>query len=170
MASWVVLATGPSMSAQLADSLRGQNAIVVSNAYLLAPWADAMVSQDKAWWREHPDAFKFQGRKFSCNAIDGVEQFNPTDMIGNPVISTGTNSGLLGCCLAQWFGATRIELYGFDMHGSHFFGQHKPPLKNPDETRFKVMLEQFRRWNHDGIEVINMTPGSALTCFRSGVL
>lgn len=169
MASWVILATGPSMSADLADSLRGRNAIVVSNAYQLAPWASALVSQDKAWWTEHPDAFKFAGRKFSCNDIDGVEKFKPLEMTGNP-FTTGTNSGLLACCVAQWLGATQIELYGFDLRGSHFFGEHKPPLKNADEARFAIMREQFARWNCSKIEVINMTPGSALTCFKRGVL
>lgn len=168
MADWHVLASGPSMNQALADSLRGKNAVAVSNCYALAPWANAMVSQDVAWWRQHTAALNFAGRKFSTNYIDGVEQFNPFECTGNG-FKTGCNSGLIGCLVAQWFGATRILLHGFDLHGDHFFGEHKPPLKNPDRNRFKGMLNEFMQWHHPGIAVVNMTPGSALTCFKSGV-
>lgn len=168
MAEWHILASGPSMSQELADSLRGQHAVVVSNCYLLAPWAEILVSQDVAWWQQHPQALLFPGRKFSTNRIDGVEYFDPVACTGNG-FSTGCNSGLIACLVAQWFGAKRILLHGFDMHGDHFFGKHEPPLKNPDHNRFKGMRQEFAQWNHPGIEVINMTPGSALTCFKSGV-
>lgn len=66
------------------------------------------------------------------------------------------------------FGATRILMLGFDMHGSHFFGAHKPPLKNTSDKRRLVHLKQFRRWQ--GCEVINCTEGSALKAFPFGNL
>lgn len=167
MSCWAILATGPSMSLAVADSVRDKHVVAVSDAYKLAGWADVLVSQDKAWWSAHPDALLFPGRKFSTNEIDGVERFNSFAAVGQ-AFGSGCNSGLLGCVIAQWLGATRIELYGFDMRGTHFFGHHPPPLKNPDEKRYASMMEDFRRWNHDGIDVINMTPGSALNCFPRG--
>ena len=167
MDDFVILATGPSMSRELAESLRGRNAIAVADAYRIAPWAYAMVAQDVAWWRHHPDAIKFHGRKFSSNKIAGVEQFDSLKTTGQ-VFGTGSNSGLIACIVAQWLGAKRIELYGFDMHGSHFFGPHPEPLKNTTPQRFATMLKDFKRWNHAGVEVINMTPNSSLTCFTMG--
>lgn len=163
----VILATGPSMSQTLADSLRGRNAIAIADAYRIAPWAYAMVAQDIAWWRHHKDAIKFTGRKFSTNKIAGVERFDSCQAVGQ-AFGTGSNSGLIACVIAQWLGAKRIELYGFDMHSDHFFGKHPEPLKNTTFQRFATMRQDFARWNHDGIEVVNMTPNSSLTCFPIG--
>lgn len=162
----IVIATGPSMSQAVADSLRGRVIVAVSDAFRLVPDAYALVSQDRAWWKANPDAYNFKGRKLSTNRLDDIERFDAFQW--NQVISTGTNSGLVACCFAQSLGAKRIEMYGFDMHGSHYFGEHAEPLKNTTPLRFKTMMSQFESWNHDGIDVVNMTPGSSLTCFRSG--
>lgn len=165
MAEWHVLASGPSMSQQLADSLRGKRAAVVSNCYELAPWADVLVSQDVAWWQAHPRALQFAGRKFSTHGtIEGVERFSPQETVKN-YFSTGCNSGLIACLVVQWLGATRICLHGFDLHGTHYFGEHKSPLRNPTADRFRGMCREFQLWRHPGVDVVNMTPGSALTCF-----
>lgn len=161
---WAILATGPSMSLAVAQSVRDKHVIAVSNAYKLAGWADALVSQDIAWWNFHKDALLFPGRKFSTNKIDGVEYFDSFAAV-KQAFGTGCNSGLIACLVAQYLGAKRIELYGFDMNGDHFFGRHPEPLKNPNAQRYAAMCQDFKRWNHDGIEVINMTPNSALKCF-----
>lgn len=170
MITFVVIATGESLSQSAVDSVRGRcGVVVVSDAYKLAPWADALVSQDRAWWKHHPEALEFAGRKFigvPPDTIRGVEQADRTG-----IITSGTNSGLLGCHVAvSVFGATRLLLLGMDMQGSHFFGPHPAPLKNTKPERFKVMCEQFKRWQHKGVEVINCNRSSALTCFPFGDL
>lgn len=166
MAEWSILATGPSMSQLIADSLVGNKAIVVSDAFRLAPWADALVSQDRKWWDANPDAHEFVGPKYTTGIVEGVLKMDCRQW--HSLLGTHTNSGLAACCLAQSFGATRIKLYGFDMHGSHFFGEHKAPLMNTTPERFRAMIQQFKDWNHQGIQVINMTPGSALDWFEKG--
>lgn len=139
--------------------------IAVSDAYKRVS-ADALVSQDPAWWKRYPEAMEFAGRKFSTNEIPGVER-----VTNSGAITTGTNSGLLACFVAQReFGATRILLLGIDLHGSHYFGPHPPELKNTTAARFLVFQRQFRQWSHSGIEVINCAPGSALDCFPRGEL
>lgn len=168
MDNWAILATGPSMSLAVAQSVRDRKVVVISDAYRLAGWADVLVSQDKAWWDFHKDALLFPGRKFSTNEIEGVEKFDSFKAMGQ-TFGTGCNSGMLGCVVAQALGAKRIELYGFDMRGDHFFGRHPEPLKNPDAKRYGSMINDFRIWNHDGVEVINMTPGSKLNLFPMGV-
>jgi hypothetical protein len=160
MTTFVVLGSGPSMSQELADYVRGKcHAVAVSDCYRLAPWADALVSNDRVWWATHPQALDFAGRKFCGGVFKGTAKL-PAE-IGFP---SDCNSGLQGMRVAAMLGATRILLLGFDMKGSHYFGAHPAPLKNTTRARFKVHLRQFRRWRGSQA-VINCTPGSALTQF-----
>lgn len=159
MTTFAVLATGESMSQALADYVRGKCSVVaVSDAYKLAPWADALVSNDTSWWRVHHDALNFRGRKFCGARYTGTERI--------PAVApflVGINSGLQGMRVAQMLGATRILLLGFDMHGTHFFGSHPSPLSNTTAAKFRGHIRQFANWS--GCEVINCTPGSALKRF-----
>lgn len=158
---FAVLATGPSMNEAVAEAVRGKaKVIAVSDAFRMAPWAEAMVSTDAAWWRASPDAIGFKGRKFSIASVDGVEKIDCEGAIAN-----GSNSGMLGCHVAVKLGATRILLCGFDMRGSHYFGPHKAPLKNTRPRRFDVFQDQFARFKPRGVQILNCTPGSALRAY-----
>lgn len=159
MTTFAVLATGPSMSQEQADYVRGRCKVVaVCNAYTLAPWAEALVCNDGIWWKVHPEALKFAGRKFCGQAWPGTEFLR-----GERGFPAGCNSGYQGIRVAGLLGATRILLLGFDMHGSHFFGAHPAPLRNSTPQKFKSMASQFRLWR--GCPVINCSPGSALQVF-----
>jgi len=133
---------------------------VVNNAFELAPWADFLAAGDQAWWRAYPNAQQFGGRKFSMHSVAGVER------VIIPAL-TGCNSGVLALEMAKRLGAERIELHGFDMHGSHFFGQYANGLNNTNANQRNRHLGQYRQWSaaNRGIEVINCTSGSALDCF-----
>jgi hypothetical protein len=167
MTTFAVLASGPSMTQEDADYVRGTcRVLAVSNAYQLAPWAEALVSHDMRWWRKYDDAFKFSGRKF-CRFNVGVEVFNP------PFLPPCCNSGLMGMYVAQHiFGATKILMLGFDMHGTHFFGPHvvdekdtpDKRLKNTTEARRATFIKQFAGWK--GCNVINCTAGSTIKNFE----
>jgi hypothetical protein len=155
-----VLATGPSMSQEIADYVRGKCRVVaVNDAFRLAPWADALVGNDRAWWCLYPEALNFAGRKFAGTSVQHVERLAP-----NEAFPPGTNSGLQGMRVARHLGAKRILLCGFDMHGDHYFGKHPEPLKNTTPERLTQLIAQFDRWV--GSDVINCTPGSKLTRFR----
>lgn len=170
MSVCVVLATGASLTPEQVAHVRTAHeegrckAVAVSNAYQLAPWADAMVANDMKWWRQHPEALKFAGRKFCGSDLKGTEKLPPI-----PMFPVGTNSGLQGMRVALMLGAKRIILLGLDMKGTHYFGKHPSPLKNSSPADFQRMLVQFQRWK-SGAEVINCSPGSALTCFRTATL
>lgn len=160
MTTWAVLASGPSMSQALAEGLWGRcNVAAVSNTYRLAPWADALVSADAAWWAEHPDALRFAGPKFGAMpeflAVPGVER----------IATSGVNSALLACMAAVRLGATRLLLCGLDLHGAHYFGDHPEPLFNPREPEFARFRRQFERYRPSGVEIFNCTPGSTLACY-----
>lgn len=149
------------MSRELAESVRGNRVCVVGNTYELAPWADVLVANDAKWWRLHPEAHGFAGRKFSANKIAGVEQIQPN------TYGSRSNSGVLALDCLRNLGATRVVLLGFDMHGSHFFGKYTNGCANTNDQRRRIHLAQYARWakRNQDIQVINCTPGSALQCF-----
>jgi len=157
------------MSQQIADSVRGNIVIAINNTYQLAPWADALCAQDHAWWREHPDAKDFQGRKFSCNKIVGVEQ------VQAEMVQRGSSSGVLALEVARRYGCQRdvrdIELHGFNNRGSHYHGPHPEPLRNTTPERFRFFESQLAALGGEmkkaGFRIVNRTPNSALTCFET---
>lgn len=161
MNSWALLAPGPSATSLVSCALRCEWIGVVGNAFQLVDCAYFLVAVDRGWWLKHPGVRSFQARMFSSSGAPDTESTGlPPDV----------NSGVAGLELAKRFGATSIRLYGFDMHGSHYFGQYTNGLRNTTETRRQVMLRQFNDWHtaNRSIEVINCTPGSAITCFPFG--
>jgi hypothetical protein len=160
MTTWAVLATGPSMSQEVADSVRGLPTIAVSNAHELAPWAEVLVSSDRSWWTHNPTAKDFDGEKFCGLCIEppkGVDKF--------PGAMTGSNSGLLALQVAVSKGATRVLLFGVDLGGSHYFGDHPLPLKNTKPERYAVFQKQFEAYRPKGVEILNCSPRSALKAY-----
>lgn len=153
------------MSQELADFVRDKCSVVaVSDAFRLAPWATALVSNDAGWWRAHPDSMNFAGRKFCGGNMAGTERLPQTSEL-----SCGINSGCQGIRVARdYFGAKKILLLGFDLsskNGHHFFGKHPDPLKNTTDHRFRNHIAQFDRLRIKDIQIINCTPGSSLTRF-----
>lgn len=174
----VCLGSGPSLTQADVDVCRGHHVIAVNDAYRLAPWADVLYAADARWWRRMGGLSSFPGRRYSImpdhhqvaqHEFSGIEILRNTGVHGLEMdataLRTGGNSGYQAINLAVHFGATRILLLGYDMHGDHFFGSH------PDKTRppFKLCLESFPTLVEPladiGVTVINCTPGSALTCF-----
>lgn len=161
----VLLAPGESLSPELANffvpGLRADLVGVINNAYELAPWADFLVANDLKWWKLHPEAKRFRGRKFSTNRIDGVEK------VKAPTVNTATNSGTLGLEVARQFLAKELLLFGFDMHGTHFFGAYTNGCKQTTNDRRELHQVQYQRWAdaNPSIVVRNMTPGSHLRAF-----
>lgn len=149
------------MSKDLAERVRGNRVCAVGNAYELAPWADFLVANDISWWKKHPDAHKFAGRKFSANLIKGVERVQPN------TFGSQSNSGVLGLDVLRNEGATKIVMLGFDMHGTHFFGPYTNGCTNTSDKRRQVHKTQFATWakRNPKIEVLNATEGTALKCF-----
>jgi hypothetical protein len=90
------------------------------------------------------------------------------------VIHYGHNSGFQALNLAILLGAARIVLVGFDMRivdgRRHFHGDHPHPLINADPRRFVPHFERAAASLPVGVEILNATPGSALTCFPAADL
>ena len=138
----------------------------------MAPWADLLYASDAQWWRVNAQqALKFPGIKASCTEVEyravhhikntGVEGFDP-----NPdCLRNGGNSGYAAIHIAIHAKASRIILLGYDMGGAHWFGQHEGGLRNTDSGTFQRWIPRFTGLIGRGSEIINCTPGSALTCF-----
>lgn len=167
MRTWFVLAPGPSLSCELVERVRGHNAIAVNNAFQLAPWANALVANDRKWWESHPEAMKFAGRKFCTKTISGIERHRGKGVSGN------SNSGMLGIDVAvEVFKATRVLLLGFDFHGTHFFGLYTNGCGNTTLASRERHQRQMKVWQmlHPNVQVVNCTPGSDLKAFPMGNL
>jgi hypothetical protein len=171
-----VLASGPSMTQQVADAVRCVPTIVINDTYRLAPWAALLYAADEAWWHTHPEALAFAGLKVTVGTVRGVEQIAYSGSAGfdpDPgAVRTGSNSGYQGVHIAAQAGAARILLCGFDMSaakGAHWFGPHRDGLVNTDRETYERFIRRFATLKDAldarGIQVINCTPGSALTCF-----
>lgn len=154
---FAVLATGPSLTQAQVDAVRHLRVIAVSDACRLAPWAEVLVSADRAWWRHHRPTFA--GRRVSALDVPGID----TEIENGLVM--GSNSGLLALHVAVKMGAKRVLLLGLDLGGTHFFGPHPEGLKNTKPQRFEVFKRQFADYKPRGVEIINCTPGSTLTCY-----
>ena len=166
MTTWALLAPGPSASAALAARVGALPLGAIGCAYQLAPDARFIAASDAAWWRTYRDAFDRPVPKFGMGSANGVERIR-IDQLG-----TSVNSGVLALECAVRAGATRILLLGFDMHGTHFFGPYTNGLRNTQPHQRAQHLRQYEAWAHmrRGVEVINCTPGSALTCFPKAEL
>lgn len=169
------LASGPSMSAEVAEQVRraGIPAVVVNNTFRLAPWAQMLYAADTEWWQHTQDARKFAGLKVSVDSgapIKGVHLLRPTGDTGfdpDPTcIRTGGNSGYQAVHVAAQAGAARILLCGFDMRGEHWHTRHQHPMRETGPDTYRRWIERFETLKLCPAEIVNCTPGSALRCFK----
>lgn len=157
--------------------------IAVNESWRLAPWADVLYACDAAWWRLRKGVPEFKGirvsqdakacREFGVNHVElklsSVQVF--TDAAG--VIGSGSrqggNSGFQAVNLAVQFGATKIILIGFDMHGEHWHGRHPGGMNNPSPKNFQDWRSAFdgagAMFKALGVDVFNCSPVSALQAY-----
>lgn len=185
----VVIASGPSLTAEDCELVRqaraaGQVRVVsVSNAWKhTATWADAFFAADRRYWKHYmPQMLKAgvtRDRMVTCCAVTAnAEKIKRVKAVNRPGIGsgelhTGGNSGFMGLNLAFLFGARRIILLGFDVQDGpkgqkHFDGAHPAPLVQA--MPFGEWIKRFNDAAPDvkkhGVEVINCTRVTALTCF-----
>lgn len=187
-ATVAVLASGPSMSKAIADSLEAApnrpKVIAVNDTAKLAPWADMIYAADGDWWRlnrwadqlltlkvgmcQHPGVLELAISRRTLER--GADRHNGFDEDPSR-LRTGGNSGYQAISVAVHADAARVLLFGFDMHGTHWHGEHPAPLRNTHPDTFAVWLRRFDELApmlaQRGVDVVNCTPGSALTCFRT---
>jgi hypothetical protein len=123
-ATVAVLASGPSMNADVAEALREHRTIVVNLEHNLAPWADMLVALDGNWAQPYRE---FAGLRVTGVADDGLDALYVGPMWERVRLSPSheiefRNSGLAAIRIAAGMGASRIILAGFEPEArSHFY-------------------------------------------------
>lgn len=153
----------------------------MNDAWQLAPWADVLYACDGRWWaakrppsRPAAPALWVSQDEPAC-ARYGLAYTPSSNLPGlctTPwTLHQGSNSGFQAVNLAYHFGARRILLLGFDMQKtggkSHWFGDHPFGLQVP--SPFATFIKHFGPLAEDlkntGVEVVNCSAHTALTCF-----
>ncbi len=185
----VCIASGPSLTQADVDYVRGKARVIAINAsYTLATWADVLYAADakvfRWYWKTGPKGFErspiksFQGLKYSLSKGPDIDKSvivlrkgMESGLSLNPaVLHTGKNSGYQAINLAVLFGASRILLLGYDMQPGPK-GQEHWHVDHPNLSRstYAVFLSHFpslvEPLKAAGVEVINCTRRTALTCF-----
>jgi len=181
-----ILASGPSMSKDQAEYVRGKcRVIVVNNTWQLAPWADILYSCDYDWWAHYrPD---FKGIKISQSEkarqifsdIIAIPSLYKVGLSRDPnFIHRGGNGGYQAINLAVLMGVRKIILLGFDVKSSrkksHWHGNHPLGLNSPDEDNFDRWRTAFQTIIPDlalaQVELINCSRSTSLVFFKCAKL
>lgn len=183
----VCLATGPSLTQDDCDYVRGRaHVIAVNDAHRLAPWADMLYSSDRRWWAHYKAVPSFEGLRYGIgtsprldNQVRGYPQIQVLKNTGYDGLElkphglrNGRNSGFAAVNLAVHTGAVRIVLLGYNMSylggKAHFFGNHPSRLEQTEarypsfRRLFATMVDPLKTL---GVDVINCTEQTSLTAF-----
>lgn len=190
-----ILAGGPSLRGFDAAPLRYRRVITINDSWRLAPWATVLYFFDQRWWQWQIDAnpravgnseVSFHWLIYNGFWVSAGPDFRdhpqvrylrlsgPTGLETAPdALRHGSNSGYQAINLAYHFGASRIVLLGYDMqcagNTTHWHNDHTEPVGTFRVTLEQTMLPKFETLVEPlaaaGVEVINATPNSALTCW-----
>lgn len=186
------LASGPSLEAEDVAVVRGRATVIaVNDAVRLAPWADVLYSSDPSWWAQHKYHQGFAGVRVMVDPIRAHKTYQHPGLEQGVIVlkntgkegiewspdglRTAINSGAAAINLAVHLGANRIVLLGYDM------GQWPDGRKHFHNTTRTVSYsayDAFRRFTatmaaplaEAGIDVVNCSRRTHLTCFRQAPL
>lgn len=175
----VCIASGPSLTREDVEAVRGKaRVIVVNNSYQLAPWADVLYGCDARWWKWHNGAPEFHGMKFALTGDaakwPGVKVLGRGSSQGlslDPAkVCLGGNSGYQAINVAVLMGAVRIVLLGYDMKvgergKQHWHADHPMKMRSPYTTFQRAYQTMVKPLTQAGVEVVNCSRETALTCF-----
>lgn len=177
----LVFATGPSLPGLWAGRRSDLPKIAVNDSWQIVRGADILYASDMKWYVYHKGVPGFRGGLKVCygatpfddvvcvqGSRKGARGYDPE--LG--YVCHGSNSGHAAVHLAAQLGANPIVLVGFDMRlvngKQHYFGKHPVQIRNA--SNYIAWCHNYRRLGQElaphGIEILNATPGSALTCFR----
>ena len=190
----VILASGPSLTREQCDAVRGKARVIAVNNQgidtdcdgvrvpAMAPWADVLYAADAKWWRHYADrALRFAGRKVTIrDTLPWAEVYSLKQSSEHAIFDprpthlvSGGNSGYQAMHLAVHLGVSRIVLLGYDMKNGrgnrrHWFGNH--PGRLDSRGNFSGWLRAFDKLagvlKSMNVEVVNCTPDTALRAFR----
>lgn len=179
--SLIIIASGPSLTREDAALCErsGCSLLGINNAYQICTRLDYLYACDKKWWAKHYEKVTLDCRKFSLEETpySDVEPLTNDGFNGIshqwPKVRTGGNSGYQALNLAVILGYKNIVLLGYDMQPGekgelHWHPNHEG-LSNPNPKRLESWRGAFDSAAPviagRGVEVVNATRRTALTCF-----
>lgn len=189
----VCVASGPSLTQADVNYCAGKAPVVaINDAIRLCPWADVFYSGAREWWTPESVAMRdrlgFAGLsiRLAWNEGTGWNQMRkgvtPAGVIvvGNTgddgletrpdAVRTYKNSGGAAINVAVHLGASKIVLLGYDMQvdkaGRHHFCDAGPIRHHSPYVNFRSLLATMvNPLRALGVEVVNCSRTTALTCF-----
>lgn len=162
----VCIGSGPSLTKEDCELVRGYRRIAVNSSWRMVPDCDVIYASDYAWWRRYSGEISSTAERWTCNKKTADEYQCQLFKLGG-----GYNSGLAAIHLAMWFGAKRILLLGYDCKPTngklHWHGAHSR-LNNPNEISFRIWRRQFRMTpKHIRDRIVNCSRETVLTYTRA---
>jgi len=175
----VCIASGPSLTEDACATVHasGHPVIVTNTTFRRAPWADVLLGFDLRWWKEYADEVRkaFPGIKVS--ASQHVGKYGVQTLHGEAWASGFHNSGATAILVAAQAGARKVVLLGYDCQRiagrAHWHADHPPTMTNAESiSSWPRMFDRLAKvlGRSHSCEVVNCSPGTALTCFRRSEL
>lgn len=181
----VVIGTGPSLTQEQIALAAGKRVLVLNDAGLArrwplsAAWADVLYAADRTWWSHYRPNFaglRVSGEEEPVKEGLADIQLQLLNGDGPPtwepgVVLHGGFGGAQALQAAIGWGATRVLLLGFDCRfgrggATNCFGNKPSEIHKDSPYRSWVeFFDRLRPLIPDGVEVLNCTPGSAITAF-----
>lgn len=146
----------------------GHEIIAVNNSWELVPGCSHIFAADLTWWMKYHNWIGIGANRWTQSKTAhhryGLKLFNPD--------TDGTfNSGQRAIQLAVHLGAGRVLLLGYDAsleNVTHWHGEHPDGMHNPDVKEVTQWKKDFSLLNKilPGVEIINCSRHTALTCFE----
>jgi hypothetical protein len=172
----VVMASGPSLTMEDVETVRqwreaaeNRRVIVTNTTYQAALWADALFFHDFKWWGKykHDVVGRFTGDLVTLSSINSER----VKRLTRPAFNGFGNSGAAAIELAVFAGCRRVITLGLDCqytnNRKHWHGDHPRGLGNAKSM--PKWANSFKRLaghaKGKGVEVINASRATSLTCF-----
>ena len=161
-----VVASGPSLTQNDVNLIKGRRTIVTNTTFRMVPTADALFFHDVKWYNTYRDELKtFGGYKVTISTATG------NDVIRLRKTAFG-NSGTGAIALAIHCGCKKIILLGADgQHTNkkaHWHGDHPKPLGNARSWR--KWAKQYEKVaelaKNSGVLVLNASKNTIIDCFQ----
>lgn len=177
--TFVAVASGPSLARWQSEYIRDKaRAISTNTSFRAIEKGQIAYGCDGVWWdRYHEEAEDWQrwtgdkeaAQKYGLNLV--TVKGGKGLCLAPWAVNSGGNSGYQVLNLAYHMGASRIVMIGYDMQYTggevHWHGHHPEGFIN--DAQFRKWIPRFDALAADleaeGVEVINCTVETALTCF-----
>lgn len=162
----VCIASGPSLTTEDCEAVKqsGLPTIAINNSWIAAPFCDVLYASDYRWWAEYKRTVNITP-EFWTNDENAARSYGLNHF---PKRVNDHHSGLMAVMFAEWLGASKVVLLGFDCRATlktHWHEDHAH-LANPKPQRLQAFVDQFNRYAPTArARIVNCTPKSALKCF-----